>query len=362
MSAKVVIALSGGVDSSVAAYLLREQGFRVEALFMKNWDEPGDDGACPWETDVEDAMQACDRLGIPLNTIDLSKEYWHGVFDSFLTEYRSGRTPNPDVLCNQEIKFKAFLDHALRLGADVMATGHYARIKADGDTRSLLKGTDRNKDQSYFLCRLNQGQLRRAVFPVGAMKKPEVRALAAHAGLAIHDKKDSTGICFVGERPFREFLSRYLPAQPGEIRTSGGKTVGEHQGVHLYTVGQRQGLKIGGVAGHGEAPWYVADKDLKYNVLIVVQGSDHPLLYSRGLKATNPHWIEGKAPSGPVRLAAKIRYRQADQDCSIDLDADGKSLHLNFRQPQRAVAPGQYVVFYDGEACLGSAVIESTVH
>ncbi|MGH8245174.1 MAG: tRNA 2-thiouridine(34) synthase MnmA [Gammaproteobacteria bacterium] len=361
MSVKAVVALSGGVDSSVAAYLLREQGYEVEALFMKNWDEPTDSGACLWEADVEDAMRACERLDIPLNTVDLSGEYWRGVFENFLSEYRCGRTPNPDVLCNQEIKFKAFLDHALRLGADVMATGHYARIQAEGGTRSLLKGSDRNKDQSYFLCRLNQAQLHRAVFPVGAMKKPDVRALAARAGLGTHAKKDSTGICFIGERPFREFLSRYLAAQPGEIRTTEGRIVGEHEGVHLYTVGQRHGLKIGGVTGRGEAPWYVVDKDLKQNVLVVVQGSDHPLLYSRGLKATNPHWIEGRPPSKPMRLAAKIRYRQADQDCSVDLD-DGPVLRLSFRHPQRAVAPGQYVVFYDGEVCLGSAVIESTLH
>ncbi|MBI2970550.1 MAG: tRNA 2-thiouridine(34) synthase MnmA [Gammaproteobacteria bacterium] len=361
MGAKAIIALSGGVDSSVAALLLRKQGYEVEALFMKNWDEPTENGACLWEADVEDAMQACERLDIPLNTIDLSKQYWHGVFDNFLSEYRAGRTPNPDVLCNQEIKFRTFLEQALHLGAEAMATGHYARIRRDKDLNRLLKGSDRYKDQSYFLCRLNQWQLARTLFPVGDMKKPGVRALAKRAGLATHDKKDSTGICFIGERPFRAFLSRYLPSRPGEIRSADGQVIGEHEGVHLYTVGQRQGLKVGGISGRGQAPWYVADKELEQNVLVVVQGRDHPLLYSRGLRATNPHWIDGRVPAGPMRLSAKIRYRQADQKCLVD-PIDEQSLHVTFQVPQRAAAPGQYIVFYDGDVCLGSAIIESTIH
>ena len=349
--------MSGGVDSSVAALLLKEQGFDVQALFMKNWNETATDGSCLWETDVRDAMDVCDRLGIAINTIDLSEEYWHGVFAGFLREYGAGRTPNPDVLCNQEVKFKAFLNQALGRSADFLATGHYARIVERDGIRSLLKGTDANKDQSYFLCRLTQAQLRRSLFPVGDLLKTDVRKLAARAGLETHDKKDSTGICFVGERPFRDFLSRFLPARPGEIRSSDGRVLGEHDGVHFYTVGQRQGLGIGGVSGQGEGAWYIARKDPAENTLIVVQGHEHPLLLSRRLNASAVHWL-GAAPDVPLRCTAKVRYRQPDQGCVIE-SAGADRVTAVFDEPQRAVAPGQYAVFYDGDACLGSAVIDS---
>lgn len=357
---RVVVGVSGGVDSSVAALRLAEQGHQVQALFMKNWDdaEPGD--GCLWEADVEDAMQVCERIGIPLNTVDLTRDYWAGVFARFLEDYRAGRTPNPDVLCNQEIKFKAFLQQALALGADCIATGHYARIEAGAGGHRLCKALDADKDQSYFLCRLDQAQLGRALFPVGGLRKAEVRALAARAGFVTHDKKDSTGICFVGERPFREFLGRYLPQQHGEIRDLDGRVIGEHEGAHFYTIGQRQGLGIGGVAGAAAAPWYVIDKDPIRNLLIVAQGNEHDLLFSHGLRARGLHWISGAPPAVPFACAAKTRYRQPDQACRIE-HIDGDAVTVAFREPQRAVTPGQYIVFYAGEECLGSAVIESTL-
>ncbi len=355
---KIIVGLSGGVDSSVTALLLKEQGYHVEGLFMKNWDERAEDGSCMWEADVEDAMHVCDTLNIRLNTVDLSREYWDGVFSHFLEEYKQGRTPNPDVLCNQEVKFKAFLEHALRLGADRIATGHYARIRHQDGAHQLLKGVDENKDQSYFLCRLNQTQLGLALFPVGELEKAEVRRLAKQAGLITHDKKDSTGICFVGERPFRDFLSRFIPKQPGEIRTPDGQVVGTHDGVCFYTLGQRQGLGVGGVKGADEAPWYVIGKNIAANVLIVAQGHDHPLLYSQLLTATGLHWITGEAPKTPIKCAAKTRYRQPDQPCTLTVLADHCT--VTFEQPQRAVTPGQFVVFYDRDICLGGAIIEST--
>jgi tRNA-specific 2-thiouridylase len=357
MTAKVVVGISGGVDSSVAALLLLEQGYEVEALFMKNWDEPAPGDGCLWEADVEDAMQVCDRLGIPLNTVDLTLDYWRGVFAAFLDEYRAGRTPNPDVLCNQEIKFKAFLDKARGRGAGCIATGHYARIETRDGSRALFKGLDEDKDQSYFLCRLDQPQLGGALFPVGGLRKSEVRALAAEAGFVTHDKKDSTGICFIGPRSFREFLGRYLPVQKGEIRTVAGRVIGEHEGAHFYTIGQRQGLRIGGVAGAGAAPWYVVAKDPAANTLTVAQGREHELLFAGGLRARGLHWISGKAPAAPFACSAKTRYRQADQECCIE-EIDGDSVRVRFSTPQRAITPGQYIVFYAGEACLGSAVIE----
>lgn len=361
MSERIVVGVSGGVDSSVAALLLLEQGYRVEALFMKNWDERDAAGGCIWEADVGDAIRVCDRLGIRLNTVDLSREYWDRVFLEFLEEYRNGRTPNPDILCNQEVKFRAFLDHALELGADRIATGHYARITAADGVMQLRKGIDTNKDQSYFLCRLNQTQLERSLFPVGDLHKPEVRKLAREAGLITHDKKDSTGICFVGERPFREFLSRYLPVSPGEIQTTSGDVVGQHQGIHFYTLGQRQGLGIGGVRGYADAPWYVIAKDIANNVLVVSQGHNHPLLMSRSLTAVNLHWI-GEAPSPlPFGCGAKTRYRQADQECLITALGDN-SCSVRFAERQRAVTPGQYVVFYEGDVCLGGGVIDSTTN
>ncbi len=358
MSHSVVVGLSGGVDSSVAALLLLEQGHEVRAVFMKNWLETTPGGQCLWEQDVEDAMQVCDKLGIPLNTIDLSREYWDTVFARFLDEYRNGLTPNPDIVCNQEVKFKAFRDHVMELGAAHLATGHYARCTNSESGRVLGRGRDPGKDQSYFLCMLTQQQLQGTLFPVGNMLKREVRELAAKAGLITHAKKDSTGICFVGERPFREFLSQFLPVTPGEIRDADGTLIGEHEGMHFYTIGQRSGLGIGGIAGRPDAPWYVASKDPATNTLVAVQG-EHPLLYSRSLRTAPVNWIAGHAPAPGLTLTAKTRYRQPDQDCRIELESDG-SLLVQFSTPQRAVAPGQYSVFYSGENCLGGAVIKSS--
>ena len=360
MTEKVIVGVSGGVDSSVAALLLKHQDYHVEALFMKNWDEKADDGACLWEADVEDAMRVCDRLNIPLNTVDLSREYWDGVFTEFLDEYRAGRTPNPDILCNQEVKFRAFLDHAVELGADRIATGHYAQVARSQGKYQLLKGVDTNKDQSYFLCRLQQEQLSRAIFPLGEMQKPAVRELASSAELITHDKKDSTGICFIGERPFREFLSQFIPTEKGDIVTVDRKIVGQHEGVHFYTLGQRQGLGIGGVKGASDDAWYVVSKDTRENLLVVAQGHDNPLLFSSELVASNIHWINGEPPEIPLFCQAKTRYRQPDQPCEI-ITANEDRVEVQFSSPQRAVTPGQYVVFYDNEGnCLGSGVIDST--
>jgi len=357
MNSSVVVGLSGGVDSSVTALLLLERGYDVRAVFMKNWLETTPGGQCLWEQDVEDAMQVCDKLGIPLNTIDLSREYWDTVFARFLDEYRAGLTPNPDIVCNQEVKFKAFRDHVTALGVNHLATGHYARCMKSESGWELGRGCDPGKDQSYFLCMLTQRQLEGKLFPVGNMLKSEVRGLAARAGLGIHAKKDSTGICFVGERPFREFLAQFLPVAPGEIRDAGGHVIGEHEGIHFYTIGQRSGLGVGGIAGRPDAPWYVAAKDPATNTLIAVQG-EHPLLYSHSLRTAPVNWIAGRPPAPGLTLTAKIRYRQPDQDCHIELESDG-SLLVQFSTPQRAVAPGQYAVFYAGETCLGGGVIES---
>jgi tRNA-uridine 2-sulfurtransferase len=360
MSEKIIVGISGGVDSSVAALLLKEQGYQIEALFMKNWDEKSDDGSCMWEADVEDAMRVCDSLKIPINTVDLSREYWDGVFTDFLKEYKAGRTPNPDILCNQEVKFRAFLDHSLALGADKIATGHYAQVLKRQDLNLLYKGLDNNKDQSYFLCRLQQEQLARTLFPLGELNKSQVRELASSKGLVTHDKKDSTGICFIGERPFREFLSQYIPVKKGEIRTTEQQLVGEHDGVYFYTLGQRQGLGIGGVKGASEEPWYVVAKDTDKNTLTIAQGHDNPLLFSKGLSATNLHWISDVAPTTPKSCLAKTRYRQADQLCSIESLGKNTAIVM-FQEAQRAVTPGQYVVFYDDMGCcLGSGVIDST--
>lgn len=357
-SPHVVVALSGGVDSAVACLRLREAGVKCSALFMKNWNEPTADGRCRWEQDVEDCLDVCDALGIELNTIDLSKEYWDGVFADFLAEYRAGRTPNPDVLCNREIKFKAFLDAARSVGGDLIATGHYVRSDCVDGRYRLLTGVDANKDQSYFLYTLGQAQLAAAVFPVGGLPKAEVRALARAAGLPVHDKKDSTGICFIGEQPFREFLARYVPAQPGAVETLDGQVIGRHHGTVYYTLGQRQGLGIGGVRGAAEAPWFVAAKDLARNVLVVVQGHDHPALQSRALEARVLSWVAGEAPALPHRCAAKTRYRQKAQPCTLTRLVDDR-LEVVFDQPQRAATPGQSVVFYDGECCLGGGIIDS---
>ena len=354
---RVIVGMSGGVDSSVSALLLLEQGYRVEGLFMKNWDE--DDGTeyCTAKEDMADAQAVCDRLGIPLHGANFASEYWDNVFEHFLQEYRAGRTPNPDVLCNREIKFKAFLDYALQLGADLIATGHYVR-RADIDGRPhLLKGLDSNKDQSYFLCGINEQQIGRTLFPVGELEKPAVRALAAKHRLAIHDKKDSTGICFIGERRFKDFLQTYIPAQPGNIETPEGEVLGQHSGLMYHTLGQRQGLGIGGVRHQPEAPWYVARKDLERNVLIVVQGNEHPLLYSSALHCPSVYWINDAPAELPLRCKAKVRYRQTDQACELQAGENG-SYRVCFDHPQRAVTPGQFVVFYQGDICLGGGVIE----
>jgi tRNA-specific 2-thiouridylase len=344
---KVVVGMSGGVDSSVAALLLKRQGHDVVGLFMKNWEDDDDDEYCSTREDLIDAAAAADVIGIDLEAVNFSAEYKDRVFADFLREYSAGRTPNPDVLCNAEIKFKAFLDHAMRLGAGKIATGHYART----DGVRLLKGEDRAKDQSYFLHRLTQAQLSRVLFPVGELKKSEVRRLALEAGLPNHAKKDSTGICFIGERPFREFLNRYLPKAPGKIVDEKGTTVGEHIGLAFYTIGQRKGIGLG---GPGE-PWYVAEKRLAENELVVVRGHDHPLLLKKSLAAADASWI-ASAPSEGMNLSGKTRYRQADAPCTLTRVLDSE-IKLEFPSPQWAVTPGQSVVLYDGEVCLGGGII-----
>jgi len=363
-STRVMVGMSGGVDSSVAALLLLEQGYQVEGLFMKNWDEDDDTQYCTAKADLADAQAVCKHLGITLHTANFAAEYWDNVFEHFIEEYRAGRTPNPDILCNREIKFKAFLDYATALGADLIATGHYACIDyrngPAGAQTLLLKGLDANKDQSYFLSAVNEDSLSRSLFPVGALEKSAVRALAAQHGFVTHDKKDSTGICFIGERKFKDFLQRYLPAQPGMIETIDGEVIGKHQGLMYHTYGQRQGLGIGGLQTHGEAPWYVVGKDLERNVLLVAQGNEHPRLFSSALLATQVAWINHKAPQLPLECTAKIRYRQADQACTVASSGDGSkpdAVRVTFAVPQRAVTPGQTIVFYQDDVCLGGAVI-----
>ncbi|MDX1481317.1 MAG: tRNA 2-thiouridine(34) synthase MnmA [Woeseiaceae bacterium] len=356
---RVVVGLSGGVDSAVAALLLRERGADVHALHMTNWED--DDVYCTAAEDLQDARRVADDLGIPLHHVNFSREYRQKVFDHFLGEYRAGRTPNPDVLCNREIKFGAFRAHARRLGAERVATGHYARRSGTKDAVQLLKGRDPDKDQSYFLHAVSADALSDALFPLGDMLKSDVRAMARDHGLATQDKKDSTGICFIGERPFREFLSQFLPPSGGPIVTPDGVELGRHDGLAYYTLGQRQGLGIGGRADSGDAPWYVAGKDRDANALIVVQG-EHPLLYSEAIDVRQAHWI-GEPPDlagDAFNCAVKLRYRQPDQACRIERHADD-TLRVRFERQQRAVTPGQYAVFYDGERCLGGGVIDCIV-
>ena len=354
----VLVGLSGGVDSSVTALLLRQQGYRVHGMFMKNWVDVHGDGQCPIAEDLEDARAVSESLGIPFHSINFAPEYWDRVFSHFLAEHRAGRTPNPDILCNREVKFDLFLNKALEMGADFMATGHYARIEQRGGYYRLLKGVDPNKDQSYFLYTLGQEQLARSLFPLGGLHKEHVRRLAAEAGLRTHAKKDSTGICFIGERNFADFLSHYLPPSPGPIETPEGRCVGEHQGLMYYTLGQRKGLHIGGRKDSEELPWFVVGKKVAENVLVVAQGHDHPLLHSQRLTAVDLSWTRGHMPRLPLRCKAKTRYRQPEQPCTLEeLDAQGR-LKVCFEQPQRAMTPGQSVVFYRDDECLGGGVID----
>ena len=355
---RVIIGMSGGVDSSVAAWKLLQEGYAVEGLFMKNWEEDDTDEYCTATEDLRDAQAVSDQLGIRLHTVNFSADYWDRVFAYFLAEYRAGRTPNPDVMCNKEIKFKAFLEHALDLGADYIATGHYARIKKSNDKWHLLKGKDANKDQSYFLCALGQHQLRHSLFPLGEMEKHEVRDIAAKLGFVNSNKKDSTGICFIGERKFRDFLQRFIPAQPGDIITDTGEVVGQHSGLMFYTLGQRQGLGIGGIKDAGDAPWFVTAKRLDSNQLVVVQGHDHPLLHQHELRASQLHWVAGHPPMpNRFRSSAKIRYRQGDQGCEVTL-LDDRRCKVRFDTPQRAITPGQALVLYQGDECIAGATID----
>lgn len=359
----VIVGLSGGVDSSVTALLLKQQGYQVTGLFMKNWEDDDTDEYCSSRQDLIDAVSAADKIGIDIETVNFSAEYKERVFANFLQEYQAGRTPNPDILCNAEIKFKAFLDHAMGLGADLIATGHYAQVRENPIQRGqyqLLKADDGSKDQSYFLSRLNQAQLSKTLFPLGTYLKREVREIARQHGLANAEKKDSTGICFIGERPFQEFLQRYLPRQPGEMRTPEGKVVGEHAGLMYYTLGQRQGLKIGGSRDSNGEPWFVAGKDMAANVLIVVRGHDHPLLKSDGLNAGQLHWISGEAPRTHWVYAAKTRYRQPDAPCEIDA-VDAAQATIRFGQHQWAITPGQSVVVYESNVCLGGGIITAAL-
>ena len=353
---RVVIGMSGGVDSSVAALLLKQQGYDVVGLFMKNWEEDDTDEYCSSKQDLIDAASVSDIIGIPLEAVNFSREYKEKVFSKFLAEYKAGQTPNPDVLCNAEIKFKAFLDHALTLGADFIATGHYAQIREFNDIYQLLKGEDGTKDQSYFLYRLNQKQLANTLFPIGHLYKRDVRKIAKDFKLPNFSKKDSTGICFIGERPFRDFLSRYLPHEPGEIRTLEGAVVGEHIGLMYYTIGQRQGLGIGGIKNGFDKPWFVVEKNMANNSLVVVQGHDHPKLFQPTLSALDLTWISGKAPHCNWVYSAKTRYRQTDAPCAIKR-INKLKCKIEFAQPQWAVTPGQSVVVYESKVCLGGGII-----
>lgn len=358
---KVIVGMSGGVDSSVSAFILKQQGYLVEGLFMKNWEEDDDTDYCTAAADLADAQAVCDKLEIKLHKINFAAEYWDNVFEHFLQEYKAGRTPNPDILCNKEIKFKAFLEYAAEdLGADYIATGHYVRRRDTAQGAELLRGLDSNKDQSYFLYTLSSTQVAQSLFPVGELDKPVVRQIAEELGLITAKKKDSTGICFIGERKFKDFLARYLPAQPGDIRTVDGEVIGRHEGLMYHTLGQRKGLGIGGLKNASEEAWYVVDKDLEKNELIVAQGGNHPRLFSNGLIAKQLHWVDRKVLNAPLRCTVKTRYRQQDIACEIKpLDED--TIAVYFAEPQVAVTPGQSAVFYLDEVCLGGGVIEQRI-
>jgi len=356
---KVVVGISGGVDSSVAALLLKEQGYNVQAVFMQNWQREKDDPYCTIDQDLADANNICKKLQIPLHTVNFSQKYWQKVFQYLLDEYAAGRTPNPDIMCNKEIKFKAFLDYAKELGADYIATGHYARIDYTNSHYRLLKGLDNSKDQSYFLYTLEQKQLAASIFPLGNMQKKEVRTIAKQHGFINAQKKDSTGICFIGERKFKDFLSEYLLAKPGNIVTTDGKILGRHAGIMYYTLGQRKGLGIGGQKNKPEAPWYIVSKNIEQNQLIISQDHDHPLLLSKTLVCENVHFIAEINLNFPLECSAKIRYRQCDQTCTLMRIDDGKC-RVDFKENQWAITPGQSVVFYQNDECLGGGIIVSS--
>lgn len=358
---KVIVGMSGGVDSSVSALLLQQQGYHVEGLFMKNWEEDDSDEYCAAAEDLADAQAVADKLGIKLHKINFAAEYWDNVFEYFLAEYKAGRTPNPDIMCNKEIKFKAFLEFAAEdLGADYIATGHYCQRQEMNGKWQLLRGQDGNKDQSYFLYTLSHEHIAKTLFPIGGLEKPVVRKIAEQHDLITADKKDSTGICFIGERKFKDFLAQYLAAQPGIIETVDGEAIGNHDGLMYHTLGQRKGLHIGGSANHGEEPWYVVDKDIPRNVLVVAQGAEHPRLYSEGLIANQIHWVDRQALTKPMRAVVKTRYRQADIPCTLT-PFGNDNIQVIFDTPQKAVTPGQSAVFYHNQVCLGGAIIDTYI-
>ncbi|OCH99290.1 tRNA 2-thiouridine(34) synthase MnmA [Legionella jamestowniensis] len=360
MKAKVIVGMSGGVDSSIAAWLLHEQGYQVEGLFMKNWEQDDTEGYCAAALDLADAQAVCNQLRIPLHSVNFAQEYWERVFSHFLNEYQQGRTPNPDVLCNKEIKFNAFLNHALALGADYIATGHYAKVRSHDGVGELFKAKDRDKDQTYFLHAVEPEALGRTLFPVGDYHKLQIREFAKQLGLITHDKKDSTGICFIGEKRFKSFLKEFILAKPGDVKSSTGELIGQHDGLMFYTLGQRQGLGIGGRQSASEEPWYVVDKDVKTNTLVVAQGNDHPLLYAQGLMCGSIHWLAEYSDKLPLTCYAKTRYRQLEQACVVSPDNNNQHCVM-FSTPQRAVTPGQYIVFYEKNQCLGGATIEQII-